>query len=462
MRYILQADEQVCLTSMRFARSMSSSHSLVVTNHDGSRITRFDVLRHRHRAIPRIRFALLVAWLSALAVGLPRVAQADELGAPIELSSWAFTWGGYVHVAYRWIQEPQNYNLVGRNNGFQLEQARLAANVQWKDKLAVRLSFEGASEDRLSQSFPGGQITARLRDAYTTWAPLRFVRVTVGQMVTPWDLDSMRSDAEMPFVDRAVPVEGVQPSEGRTTLGMGADRNLGISIHSGDIDVGANMSLRYSVFLGNGNGQNQLLNDNNLPAVFGRVEYAFWGDQGLPEDRIGPMRAYVDLKRKPIVSVGVAGQYNPRTAGNLPNLVNETDAGTAADVMVSILGIDCQAGILYLKTIYNTLSSVPDLERFGWWAHLRYTIPKLPFDLTPGYRIANYQPRAHIETSGGSSADQTMDGDLALLYHTFGISVRPNIAMLPIHANVNYTITSEKGPNRLNNDRFDVDLVVPF
>ena len=108
----------------------------------------------------------------------PVVTQQQISTAP--LSIWRFDLGGYVHAAYRWIEEPQNYNLAGRNNGFQLEQARVSANVQYKSVLAGRVSIEGASEDRLSQSFPGGQLTARLRDAYITWAPLRFLRVSIG------------------------------------------------------------------------------------------------------------------------------------------------------------------------------------------------------------------------------------------------------------------------------------------
>ena len=98
---------------------------------------------------------------------------------------------GYIHASYRWISEPQNYTLVGRNNGFQLPQVACGRRAV-AAAAGGRVSVEAASEDRLSQSFPGGQMTTRLRDAYITWAPLRELRVTVGQQVTPWDLESMR------------------------------------------------------------------------------------------------------------------------------------------------------------------------------------------------------------------------------------------------------------------------------
>jgi hypothetical protein len=376
-------------------------------------------------------------------------------------SQWRIDLGGYVHAAYRWIQQPQNYDLAGRNNGFQLEQARLVTNVEWRNVLAMRVSLEGASEDRLSQSFPGGQLTTRLRDAYITWAPLRALRITIGQMVTPWDLDSMRSDAELPFVSRSVPVEGVQPTEGYTTRGMGSDRNLGISIHSGFIGLGGGATLRYSAFAGNGNGQNQILNDSNVPAVFGRVEFAYWGNNRVPRDRIGPMYAVSDEHNAPFISIGIAGKWNPRTAGNLPDLVRETDVGGAADLVAAFFGVELQAGVLYVKTSHDTLTSVPDLERFGWWAHIRYRLPRIPIDILPAYRIASYSPRAHLLTTPAMAVDGQYDAAFNLLYHTIGVTVRP-ARSFPVRLDANYTFTVEQSPNVLDNDRFEADIVVAF
>lgn len=376
-------------------------------------------------------------------------------------SVWALTWGGYIHGAYRWIQQPQNYNLAGRNNGFQLEQARILVNVEWRKTLAARVSLEGASEDRLSQSFPGGQLTTRLRDAYITWAPLRALRITIGQMVTPWDLDSMRSDSELPFVSRAVSVEGVQPTEGFTTRGLGADRSLGLSLHSGFIPVGKESSLRYAIFFGNGNGQNQILNDSNLPAIFGRAEYAFWGSQGLAADSVRPIYAVTDDRHLPILNLGIAGQWNPRTAGNLPDLVRETDVGAAADLAAAYYGFELQAGILYIKTIHDTLTAAPDLERFGWWAHLRYAIPRIPVEIMPAYRIASFSPRAHLQTTAATPADAQFDASFGLLYHTLGVQFRPT-RTFPLHVGLNYTFTVEQSPNNLDNDRFELDAVAVF
>jgi hypothetical protein len=391
---------------------------------------------------------------------LPQTANADEF-QPLNLSdNWKLTWGGYVHVAYRWIDQPQNFNLVGRNNGFQLEQARLGANVQYKDKLAIRVSFEGASEDRINQSFVAGTLTARLRDAYITWAPLKYIRASIGQMVTPWDADSMRSGAYLPFVSQSLPVEGVQPGEGRAVRGMGQDRNIGLAIHSGDIGLGKALSLRYEIFVGNGNGENQVVNDNNLPAVFGRLELAVWGNRGLPPDQIGPMRSRTDSDHRPWFNLGIAAQWNSRTTGNPPDLINETDAGAAVDAGAWFFGVDLEGGFLYIKTTHDTLSAVPDVERLGWWAHLRYTIPRIPVELTIGYRVASYSPRAHLSTSV-PAVDAQRDSDLDLLYHTFGLSVRPT-RDFPLHFDVNYTITTEQGPNVLSNDRVEADVVAVF
>src|SRR5262249_11682407 len=149
---------------------------------------------------------------------------------------------------------------------------------------------------------------------------------------------------------------------------MGADRSLGIALHSGDMPLGTRrLTARYALMLANGNGQNQLLNDNSRPAVFGRVELALWGADGPPPARIAPMRARTDGGRLPIVGIGVAAQYNQRTAGNLPNLINESDTGAAFDLIAALYGLDLEAGVLYLRTHHDTLANTPDLERFGWW-----------------------------------------------------------------------------------------------
>jgi hypothetical protein len=403
-----------------------------------------------------VRLRLPLALVGLL---LCQAAAAEEMHPLDPLSNWQFSWGGYVHVAYRWIDQPQNFNLTGKNSGFQLEQARLGANVQYRGMLAVRISFEGASEDRINQSFPGGTLSARLRDAYITWAPFVYVRASIGQMLTPWDLDSMRSNAELPFVSFSVPVEGVQPGEGRAVRGMGQDRNIGLSLHSGDIHLGSMASMRYAFFVGNGNGQNQVVNDNNLPAIFARAEFAFWGKRGIPADVVQPMRARTDGKL-PWLNLGIAAQWNPRTTGNPPDLINETDVGTAVDVIAAFYGVDLEGGLLYLKTTHDTLSSIPDVERLGWWAHLRFTIPRLPVEITPGYRIASYSPRAHLSTSVAPDEAQR-DSDLSLLYHTFGLTVRPTRSF-PMHLTVNYTLTQESGPNVLNNDRVECDVVAVF
>lgn len=173
------------------------------------------------------------------------------------------------------------------------------------------------------------------------------------------------------------------------------------------------------------------------------------------------MYAVTDLATRPIVHVGVAGQWVPRTVGNLPDLIRQTDVGAAADLAVNLFGVDLQAGLLYLRTQNDTLSAVPDLERFGWWGQLRYTIPKIPPELIFGYRIAAYQPRAHLSVAAPTPSDANFDGSLNLLYHTIGVSVRP-LRGFPLRANLNYTFTTEQAPNQLDNDRFEADLVAVF
>ncbi len=104
---------------------------------------------------------------------------------------------------------------------------------------------------------------------------------------------------------------------------------------------------------------------------------------------------------------------------------------------------------------------MPDLERFGWWAHLRYTLPRLPLQITPGYRIASYSPRAHRLITPASEIDRQFDASYDLMYHTLSVLLRPT-RTFPLHASVGYTFTGEQSPNILDNDRFEADVVLVF
>jgi len=371
-------------------------------------------------------------------------------------------WDGYTRVVYRHVQQAKDLQLVGRTNGFELGDARIGVDARFGETLVARLSIEAASEERRGQNLPSGRLFARARDAYVTWAPAHALQVSAGQMISPFSIDAMRSSGQLPFVRRSVSTEGVQPGEGLVAQGMLVDRNLGVALHSGDILLGTGKSsVRWGVLFGNGNGQNESLNDNNALGVFGRVEYSHWGAHRKPEPYIGPMRAR-SARAKPIFNLGLGGLWNKRSVGDLPDLLSETDIGAAADLGFNAKGIDVEAGGQYIKTTYSSLPSQVPQERLGWWAHVLYTIPGLGFDLVPGYRIASYAPRAHLmEGKDIASAAKAYDESLALLYHTIGVMARP-LHGLPVELKLNYTIASENKERAIDNNRLEAEALVRF
>lgn len=344
-------------------------------------------------------------------------------------SPWEYGAYGFLRLAYDYTQTDDHYDFVGRNNGFVLDGARVGVQVRRKDHhLVARVSVEGAADPQVSPNTPIGTLNVRLRDAFLRWDPWSFVGIQAGQFKAPFQDEELRGAQDFMFASRSVGVAGVPSGRGFQTSGIQLDRQLGVML-SPERRIGGDVGVAYYLMLMNGNGQNQLLDDNGKPGFVARTEVG-WLEY---------------------VRAGAALFYNARRVGAPPNLYDEDDLGLTADLTARFKGAEVAGTFTRLRTVYPTVGT-------GARVQLAYTIQgAYRFDvpgvwIAPGYRYAYFHPWQ----DGGAKGFEVY----ALRYHTAG--VRLGHRTLPIQAWLNYTFTVEDADRRLDNDRLEILAQVTF
>lgn len=333
-----------------------------------------------------------------------------------------------VRGGYELQQPDPNVLFIGYNDGFRLDQARFGFDAAWKSSFRARITLDAAT------FFPGHErnqpvqpLLGSVIDAYMHYAPIKYVGVWVGQTFMPADHEGTTSRADMNFTDRSVASGGVRVGRGYEVPGLSPTREIGIVVGARDARVGP-VSLDYVLGVSNGNGTAIFGNDNKLPAGYARL--------GVGWERH--------------VVFGIGGEYNPRTAGTVPNLYDETDVQGFADLRVDLFGIDFLAQVIGRQTTFDSLFPAvtdPNRAAFAYGATAWLVVDEpfgLPmFGLKPGYRVSFYDP-------------STSFTDDQLFENTFSMRYDPTAYDLPIALIVDVTIMAEidaAGLRPLDNNR---------
>jgi hypothetical protein len=355
---------------------------------------------------------------------LPEPGTTDKAAGP-----WELTVFGYLRAGYDHTFKDERYAFIGRNNGFVLDSARIGLQGGNRDyALSFRISIEGASDVLSAPNTPIGTLAVRLRDGFARWDPFTFIGLQAGQFKAPFQEEELRGTQSLLFATRAVGVEGVSPGRGFQLPGIQQDRQLGVMV-SPIKPIGDDINVSYYLMVMNGNGSNQLLDDNGRLGLVARTE----------------------LNIFKYVRVGGAVFRNDRTVGTPPNLYNEEDLGLTGDVGVTVAGIEAFGAITRVRTTFPTVGTSARVQ-LAYHGQVGYRIDLPGFDLTPAYRYAYFHP---WQSGGGGGFDA-----FKLQYHTFG--VRAAHAKLPLTAWLNYTITGEAEGRKLANDRIEILGQVTF
>jgi hypothetical protein len=393
----------------------------------------------------------------------PAVTQTVESTSPKQFD---LGFDGYLRVNYSTFtpdrffgfktssSNPDNPN-VGRNDGFAISDARVNLRARYGEKLYVRLGFDASQVVYTDPNSPVGSVTMGVKDAYARYTfDKRFV-LFAGRFKPPYDVEALTPVQSQFFVQTSLESRGVRRQEGYSgdMLGFSPDRRIGVMLSSDEIAHLAGGNMGYAVAITNGNSALSNINDNDLPAFWGRLT---WGwdmkrGEGKRGDEEGPSTYKLTSTSNFGGLIGLDGFYNTLTQGNAPNRYTDKIVGAGFDVAMRIYWFDLRGQVLWNHTTHTDVDKSEDA--LGGHAQLSFEI--LDWHLYPGYRFAFYDP--HMLRSGGAldSPDYSR-----VVHHTLGLRYAP--PSLPLVFWTDYTHSVEQGGRNLNNDRAEIAMQVTF
>lgn len=277
------------------------------------------------------------------------------------------TLSGFARVGLFYTFPFQDEQLVGGNGGFRMADFRLGIDFHPIDKFSVFTSIELAAP----LVDPNDPLTGRrivdLRDAYVQYELHELFAIRIGQQRPGYYAEMLMSDGAVPFISRSVIANGIAPPDGYGPRNfLAPDRQLGVQLYSQRVGSDV-VGFKYMVGVFNGNGQNQLFNDNNSVEPVGRVE--------------------LDVMKK--VTLGLNAYYNQRTDGVRPNRLSTSQFAYGADLVAEVMGFTAMAAFLG-KSMNYSYGGLPPDGSLGAMGQLRYK--HADTGLEAAARFAWYEP----------------------------------------------------------------------
>jgi hypothetical protein len=344
---------------------------------------------------------------------LPLGASAEPAARPPEPR---FQWEpfGYLRLQYIAVQDDPNIAFVGRDDGFELQNARLGVRGTLDARLAFVIALDGAVDERLQVNTPQGKLRVGLRDAFAD-AALGGKLVARGGLFHAWvDPEALVADTERELVDHPIESRGMRATEGYQTPGLTPGRSLGaaIRIDPGPPEAGA--ALGFELAVQNGADEFSSNNDNDKPAISATL-----------------------LARLPHDSwLMVAGRYNPRTVGDLPLRQDEDDLQATAGLRLVLGALVLGGGGIVQRTTFPTTGG-PSQTAFGGHAQVMAQVP-VALPIAVGYRFGILDPSSLLTT------DRVME-------HTVGAVL--GVPRYRMRVQLQLTHVVEQAARELANDR---------
>ncbi len=323
------------------------------------------------------------------------------------------TWNGYFRLLGETVENDSRSTYIGRNDWFKLASARLAM-VARTGKLFGFVSIEASAGERESFNDPNATLIVAPRDAFLRYDLARFVDITAGRFKVPYDLGELERVPLRLFIDQPLESRGIEATYGNELRGLSQGRQIGIMLHKDHLGLNADgLDVGYHLALTNGFANGVTLNDNDKPAIFGRVT-AYWGE---------------------LFALNLAGFADYRTVGTLPNLFDEDVLGAEASFAFGWEGLRLQGQMLYTKTQFQT-SGQADVNALGGHIAWAYEL----WGAWLGYRFSYFDP----------NLDDLDDAD-AVTEHTIGLGY--TMKALPLVFMLNGSVMGEQQGRKVDNNR---------
>jgi hypothetical protein len=287
-----------------------------------------------------------------------------------------FTWQpfGFLRAQYIAVQDDPNVAFVGRDDGFELQNARIGVRGELDGRVAFAIAFDGAIDERTQVNTPQGKLGVGLRDAFADVALAGRLAVRAGFFHAVVDPQALVGDTARELVDQPIESRGMRATEGYQTPGLPPGRSLGAAIRLDPEAPADGVGLGFELAVQNGADEFSSNNDNDKPAVSAAV-----------------------IARLPRGGWGMAAaRYNPRTVGNLPFRQDETDLQGTAGLRVVLGPVALDGGVIVQRTTFPTTGG-PAQNAYGGHAQAMVTLP-VALPLSVGYRFGILDPSSLITT----------------------------------------------------------------
>ncbi len=323
---------------------------------------------------------------------------------------------GYLRMQYRFTQNDPTVEFVGRDDGFELQNARVGvAGTLLDDRAAYAIAIDGAVDERTQINVPDGKLRVGLKDAWVDVGIAGRTAVRGGYFLSWVDPEAQIADTARELVDKPIESRGIRATEGYQTQGLPPGRSIGVALrvdqhpgHPAEPGVGFELAVQ------NGADEYSSNNDNDLPAISAAVLAR------LPEHGF----------------VVAAVRYDARTVGTLPSRRDENDLQATVGAHVLAGPVSLGAGFAFTRTTFPTTGG-PVQNAFGGHAQVMVVVPGWEF----GYRFGILDPSSLLVT------DRVME-------HTLGATV----AMPELHMRLQLQLThvAEQAERTLANDRIQL------
>jgi hypothetical protein len=342
----------------------------------------------------------------------PAKSEAATLG-DVAAEKSPFSWEpfGYLRLQYIFVQNDPNVAFVGRDDGFEIQNARFGVRGSYQKRVRYQFSIDGAVDERMQQNTPQGRLRVGLRDAFADVVTGGRVFVRAGFFQTWADPQRLVADTNRELVDRPIWSRGVRTTEGWFTPALPPGRSIGAALR---VEPERPMAIGFELAVQNGADEFASNNDNDLPAVSAAAMLRL-GDDGF---------------------VVAGARYNPRTVGELPFRQDETDLQGSVGLQLNMTAVRVGAGAVVQRTTYGSTGG-PVQNAFGAHGQLMVRIPA-GSPVWVGYRFGILDPSSLILT------DRVME-------HTAGGSL--GVPELRMRVQLQVTHVMEQAARELSNSR---------
>src|SRR5213078_4167537 len=213
-----------------------------------------------------------------------------------------------LRAQYIAVQNDPNVAFVGRDDGFELQNARLGVRGALDRRVAFEIAIDGAVDERLQVNRTEGKLRVGLRDAFADVTLAGRLTARGGFFQAVFDPEALVSDTARELVDHPIESRGMRATEGYQTPGLPPGRSIGVALRLDPAPQGGGLPVGFELAVQNGADEFSSNNDNDKPAISAAVVAR------LPRDGW----------------VMAAGRFNPRTVGALPFRQDENDLQASA------------------------------------------------------------------------------------------------------------------------------------